>query len=75
MNDNLQTVLQFLLGKPVTVYLQLTDGSTGRTGTLDKIGADYLIIIDSSTGFNYLIPFNAITMIQASAPRPTPRVE
>jgi hypothetical protein len=37
------------------------DGSTGKTGTLDRVGADYLAIFNSHS--MYQIPFNAIATI------------
>jgi hypothetical protein len=62
MLDNLQTVLQSGIGQLVTVFL-LADGSTGRTGVLQRVGVDYLEIIDSPNRAAYLIPFNAIGLI------------
>lgn len=62
MIDNLETLLQSGIGRPVTVYL-LTDGSTGRTGSLERVGVDYLLILDDALRASNLIPFNAIAMI------------
>lgn len=59
MINNLETLLQSAIGSPVTV--NLLDGSAGKTGTLDRVGADYLSILDGRS--LYLIPFNAIAMI------------
>jgi hypothetical protein len=50
------------MGQLVTVFL-LADGSTGRTGVLQRVGVDYLEIIDSPNRAAYLIPFNAIGLI------------
>ena len=61
MINNLEARLQILIGHPVTVYLQLTDGSTGRTGRLGGVGVDYLFMNDDTN--TYIIPFNAITLI------------
>ena len=63
MLDNIQTVLQSGIGQPLTV--NLLDGSTGKTGTLDRVGADYLAILDGHS--MYLIPFNAIAAIVSPA--------
>ena len=57
--NNLATLLQSALGRPVTV--NLLDGSTGKTGRLDRVGADYLLIVGDTSSF--LFPFNAIAMI------------
>jgi len=65
MLNNLETVLQPVIGGQVTV--NLLDGSTARTGTLDKVGADYLLIIDGALRTANLIPFNAIAMIVSPA--------
>jgi hypothetical protein len=63
MNNNLQAELQSVIGRGITVYLQLTDGSTGRTGKLGVVGVDYLVMSDGT--LSYLIPFHAITHIEA----------
>jgi hypothetical protein len=60
MLNNLETLLQSAIGSQVTVNL-LDGSSTGTTGTLDRVGADYLFI--SAGRSTYLIPFNAIAMI------------
>ena len=68
MVDNLETVLQAVMNaqQAVTVYLnQLTDGSsTGRSGKIVRVGQDYLVIQDAA-GPSHLIPFNAITLMEA----------
>jgi hypothetical protein len=63
MLDNIQSVLQSGIGQPLTV--NLLDGSTGKTGALDRVGADYLAIFDAHS--MYLIPFNAIATIVSPA--------
>ena len=68
MVDNLETVLQAVMNaqQPVTVYLnQLTDGSsTARSGKIVRVGQDYFVI-QEAVGPMHLIPFNAITMMEA----------
>ena len=68
MVDNLETALQAVMTaeQAVTVYLnQLTDGSsTGRSGKIIRVGQDYLMIQDDA-GVGHLIPFNAITLMEA----------
>jgi hypothetical protein len=59
MLNNLETLLQSALGIRVTV--NLLDGSTGKTGTLNRVGADYLFILGDTSQF--LIPFNAIATL------------
>ena len=61
MLNNLETLLQSGIGHPVTI--NLLDGSTARTGTLDRVGADYLLVIDDALRTANLIRFNAIAMI------------
>jgi hypothetical protein len=68
MVDNLQTALQAVMASEpaVTVYLnQLTNGSsTGRSGKIIRVGQDYFMIQDDA-GAAHLIPFNAITLMEA----------
>jgi hypothetical protein len=62
MVDNLETVLQAVMTaqQVVTVYLnQLT-----RSGKIIRVGQDYLVIQDDA-GPTHLIPFNAITLMEA----------
>ena len=68
MVDNLQTALQAVMAseQAVTVYLnQLTNGSsTGRSGKIIRVGQDYFMIQDDA-GAAHLIPFKAITLMEA----------
>ena len=68
MVDNLQTALQAVMAseQAVTVYLnQLTNGSsTGRSGKIIRVGQDYFMIQDDA-GTAHLIPFKAITLMEA----------
>ena len=70
MLDNIQTALQAAMNaeQAVTVYLnQLTDGSsTGRSGAVIRVGQDYFTLLEEGGRKAYLIPFNAITLMEAA---------